>query len=76
MTRGKKALKGIFPTYKKLRDGSTRTYWYHRATGKRLPGEFGSAEFLAALLEAENVLQTKTETLENSHQGILAEPEI
>lgn len=49
----KVTIKGVFPTYKTLADGSRRTYWYHRATGARLPGEKGSPEFLAAYLEAE-----------------------
>jgi integrase len=38
--------KGVFPTYKKISDGSRKTYWYHRATGKRLRGKPGSPEFI------------------------------
>ena len=48
-------IKGVFPTYKKLANGTTATYWYHRATGSRLPGEKGSPEFLAAYVEAERL---------------------
>jgi hypothetical protein len=43
------AIRGVFATYKVLRDGSRRAYWYHRATGQRLHGEPGSAEFIAGL---------------------------
>jgi hypothetical protein len=32
-------IRGVFPTYKTLKDGTRRTYWYHRATGSRLHGE-------------------------------------
>ena len=42
-------LDGVFPTYKRLKDGTRRTYWYHRATGKRLRGEPGSSEFITDL---------------------------
>lgn len=48
-------IKGVFPTYKTLADGTRATYWYHRATGTRLPGEIGSPEFLAAYVEAERL---------------------
>jgi integrase len=40
-------LKGVFATYKLLRDGNRKAYWYHRRTGKRLHGEPGSSEFIA-----------------------------
>ena len=46
-------LKGVFPTYKDLKDGTRRCYWYHRATGNRLRGEPGSPEFLTDLAAAE-----------------------
>src|SRR5215468_8013426 len=46
-------IEGVFPTYKTLKDGSRRTYWYHRATGKRLHGSPGSAEFIADYAAAE-----------------------
>ena len=46
-------LKGVFATYKILRDGSHKAYWYHRRTGKRLHGEPGSPEFIADYAAAE-----------------------
>jgi hypothetical protein len=46
-------LKGVFPTYKVLKDGTRKTYWYHRATGRRLHGEPNSPEFIAEYLAAE-----------------------
>lgn len=56
----KVTLKGVFPTYKTLADGTRATYWYHRGTGARLPGEKGSAEFLAAFVEAERLAPRDT----------------
>jgi hypothetical protein len=53
-------LEGVFPTYKTLADGTRRTYWYHRATGKRLHGEPGSAEFIAAYAAAEKTIRDRT----------------
>ncbi|UPT97247.1 tyrosine-type recombinase/integrase [Bradyrhizobium barranii subsp. apii] len=52
-------LGGCFPTYKTLKDGTRRTYWYHRATVKRLHGEPGSAEFIADLAAAEKTLRDR-----------------
>jgi integrase len=57
-------LQGVFPTYKTLNDGTRRTYWYHRATGKRLHGEPGSAEFIADYAAAEK-------TIRDRHAGML-----
>lgn len=45
-------LKGLNQVSKKLRDGSTATYWYAWKGGPRLPGKPGSAEFIAAYNEA------------------------
>jgi integrase len=55
-------LKGL-KRYRDPRDG--RIYCYHRATGRRLKGEFGSAEFLAefAEIEATHREQRRRETL-------------
>lgn len=53
-------IKGVFSTYKRLADGTRATYWYHRATGNRLPGEKGSPEFLAAYLDAERLTPRDT----------------
>ena len=49
-------LKGIFATYKTLKNGSRRTYWYHRGTGKPLRGVPGSPEFLVDYAEAEKLI--------------------
>lgn len=48
-------LPGINKATKRLADGSTRVYYYHRATGKRLPGLPGSPEFLAVLGQAQKL---------------------
>jgi integrase len=58
LTIGKSAvvrtnIKGVFATYKLLKDGSRKTYWYHRRSGKRLHGEPGSSEFIADYATAE-----------------------
>ncbi len=49
-------IKGVFPTYKVLKDGTRRTYWYHRETGERLRGDPGSSEFIADLAAAEKLI--------------------
>ena len=48
--------KGVFATYKRQRDGSRKTYWYDRATGKRLHGLPGSPEFIRDYAAARSVL--------------------
>ena len=48
-------LKGINKVSKPLANGKTNTYYYHRASGKRLPGEPGSADFLEAYKDADRV---------------------
>jgi integrase len=48
-------LKGVNTVYKRLADGTVRTYYYHRASGKRLSGEPGSAEFLADYQDADRI---------------------
>jgi integrase len=77
-------LKGVFPTYKILRDGTRRRYWYHRAAKKRLRGDPGSAEFMVDYVAAEASIQTPTDdgatfnglarqyTLSAEFQGTLA----
>jgi hypothetical protein len=52
-------LEGVFPTYKLLKDGTRRTYWYHRATLARLHGEPGSAEFIADYAAAEKLIRDR-----------------
>ncbi|MDO5613621.1 MAG: tyrosine-type recombinase/integrase [Paracoccus sp. (in: a-proteobacteria)] len=51
----KKKIPGVNTSRKRLADGTVREYFYHRATGEPLPGTYGSAEFLAAYVEAEKV---------------------
>lgn len=50
---GKKAVRdkipGINRIAAKLADGREAVYYYHRATGTKLPGAYGSPEFLAVL---------------------------
>lgn len=45
-------LKGLNSLRKKLADGSSVTYWYAFKGGPRLPGAYGSPEFVAAYVEA------------------------
>lgn len=45
-------LKHVNTTTKRLASGKIRTYFYFRPTGERLPGEPGSAEFLAGYIKA------------------------
>lgn len=52
-------IKGVFSTYKSLKDGTRRTYWYHRDTGQRLHGEPGSPEFIADLAAAEKLVRDR-----------------
>lgn len=54
-------IKGLNRVTAKLADGSEAVYWYHRASGKRLPGEYGSPEFVAALSEAQAAKPDRTE---------------
>lgn len=50
---------GVFPTHKELKDRSRRTYWYHRATGKRLRGEPGSSDFISDYAAAEKLIRDR-----------------
>ena len=50
---------GVFCTYKTLRDGTRKAYWYHRATGQRLGGQPGSPEFIADLARAEEFMKSR-----------------
>ncbi|MEM1039404.1 MAG: tyrosine-type recombinase/integrase [Pseudomonadota bacterium] len=49
-------LDGINTTYKKLKSGERRVYYYHRATGERLHGKPGSSQFLSDYAAAEKLL--------------------
>lgn len=44
---------GLNKVTAKLAGGRTATYYYHRATSTKLPGAYGSPEFLDALVEAQ-----------------------
>lgn len=50
-------LKGINKVKKKMSDGSTKLYYYHRATGKALNGEPGTPEFVASFAAIEEQLK-------------------
>jgi len=52
-------LEGINTVHKRLANGTIRTYFYHRATGLRLPGEPGSAEFIASYSDAEKTMRNR-----------------
>jgi hypothetical protein len=52
-------IEGVFPTYKTLKDGSRRKYWYHRATGRRLQGEPGLPEFISDYAAAEKLIRDR-----------------
>lgn len=49
----KTKIEGVNTVHKKLADGTVRTYYYHRRSGKRLPGLPGSLDFIAAYAAAE-----------------------
>lgn len=53
-------IKGLNRVTAKLAAGSIGVYWYHRASGTRLPGEYGSPEFVAALAAAQEKPADKT----------------
>jgi integrase len=50
---------GINPVRRKLASGEIKTYYYHRATGTRLYGKPGSAEFLASFATAEEKVRER-----------------
>ncbi len=57
-------LKHIKTTRKHLKDGSTRTHYYHRHTGKKIVGAPGSPEFLKSYEQAcRTELAVRHETL-------------
>ncbi|MDA5192521.1 tyrosine-type recombinase/integrase [Govanella unica] len=59
-------LKGINKVRKRLVSGEICILYYHRATGKRLPGEPGSSEFIAAYYAAQEAARHK-----DRHEGTL-----
>lgn len=52
-------LYGVNTTRKRLKDGSVRVYYYHRATGQRLRGKPGSPDFLQDYAAAERLMQDR-----------------
>jgi integrase len=52
-------LEGINTVRKRLADGTIKTYYYHRATGLRLAGVPGSAEFIASYGDAEKAMRDR-----------------
>ena len=48
----KARLKGVNTVSKILADGTLRKYYYHRATGRQLPGQPGDPEFIQAYASA------------------------
>jgi hypothetical protein len=67
-------LKGINKATKRLSSGKRMTYWYHRGTGRRLPGNPGSPEFLAAFQDAENITPRDTGTVAGLIREYLSSP--
>lgn len=49
-------IKGWFTTYKNLKSGHRAEYHYHRATGRRLNGQPGSAKFIEDYAAAEKLI--------------------
>ena len=49
-------IRGINTVHKRLSNGTVRTYFYHRATGRRLDGEPSSPEFIASYSAAESAM--------------------
>jgi integrase len=49
-------IRGTNTVYKKLADGTRRTYYYHRATSRRLDGEPNSPEFIMSYSAAESAV--------------------
>lgn len=67
--------KGLKPVRKRLADGSVRTYWYHRATGKRIQADPTTAEgFLevARLDDVAGTIQAATAALSGSYGELWA----
>jgi integrase len=58
-------LKGINTVTKRLTDGSSKVYHYHRATGIALEGRPNSAEFIASFAAAEATLKDRLKGVVN-----------
>lgn len=51
-------LKGVYHTYKTLKDGTRKKYYYHRATNTRLPDDPQSEEFQSAYYSAQEKIKS------------------
>lgn len=49
-------IEGVNTVTKTLANGQIKTYYYHRATGHRLPGKRGSSEFIRAYAAADRLM--------------------
>lgn len=65
---------GINVTHKRLADGSIKSYYYHRATGIRLRGDPGSAQFRADYESAESPISRDAGTVAGLIREYLASP--
>ena len=69
------SLKGINTVRKRLKDGSVRTYYYCRGTGKRIQGTPGSPEFMAAFVQAAKFDSTDRGTFGSLLRSFASGPE-
>lgn len=60
--RTKSPVAGLKPVKRKLADGSTRLYWYHRATGKALKNDPNSAKGLLEIARLDAKARDNAET--------------
>lgn len=56
-------LKGVNTVRKRLADGTVKVFYYHRATGARLPDDPSSDEFQRALADAKEIAPKDTGTV-------------
>jgi hypothetical protein len=63
----------VHAIHKAMSDGTTRRYYYHRISKTRLPGDYGSPEFVAAYEEAVNGRRRSTATRIQSVYFVKAE---
>ena len=61
-------LRGINPVPKRLADGTTKLYYYHRSTGIRLRGQPDTPEFVASYWEAE---KSRRDRLAGTFNGLI-----
>lgn len=68
-------LRGINKVKKKLASGKVAIFYYHRATGTRLPGLPGSAEFLEAFKQADGIAPRDVGTVAELIRAYLKGPQ-